>query len=81
MSLERVAMRGKLAELEQHRNQLRLRIEGAATAIRQGLNTALTPVEDIPVPILAEQMDSLVMAWAELQKVISDINRLERELR
>jgi len=81
MNLERAAMRGKLAELQEAAKRLRLKIEGDATAIRQGLNTALTPVDDLEVPQLAQQMDSLVMAWAELQKVGSDIARLERELR
>jgi hypothetical protein len=81
MNLERAAMRGKLAELHDEAKKLRLKIEGNATAIRQGLNTALTPVDDLEVPQIAEQMDYLVMAWAELQKVGSDIARLERELR
>lgn len=81
MSLERAAMKGKLAELEQQRTRLRLKIEGNATGIRAGLNTALTPAEELQVPMIAEQMDELVMAWAELQKCLSDISRLERELR
>jgi len=81
MNLERAAMRGKLAELQEEAKRLRLKIEGNATAIRQGLNTALTPVDDLEVPQIAEQMDALVMAWAELQKISADISRLERELR
>lgn len=81
ISTERAAMRGRLAELQDEASRLRLKIEGNATAIRQGLNTALTPVDDLEVPQLAEQMDTLVMAWAELQKISSDIARLERELR
>lgn len=81
INLERAAMRGKLAELQEEAKRLRLRIEGHATAIRQGLNTALHPVDDLEVPQLAEQMDNLVMAWAELSKASSDIARLERELR
>jgi hypothetical protein len=80
MNLERAAMRGKLAELQDNAARFRLKIEGNATAIRQGLNTALTPVDDLEVPQIAAQMDDLVMAWAELQKVCSDIARLEREL-
>lgn len=81
INLERAAMRGKLAELQEEAKRLRLKIEGSATAIRQGLNTALTPVDDLEVPQLSQQMDDLVMAWAELQKVGSDIARLQRELR
>lgn len=79
--MERAAMRGRLAGLQEERSKLELRIEGGALAIRQALNTALTPVKELPVPQIAAQMDELVMAWAELQKVESDISRLERELR
>jgi len=80
MSLERAAMRGKLVEAQLRQKKLTLRIEGNCTAIRTGLNTALTPVRDLLVPQLAEQMDELVNAWGELQATISEISRLEREL-
>lgn len=80
MSLERAAMRGKLADAQLRAKKLNLRIEGNCTAIRQGLNTALTPVPDLAVPQLAEQMDELVIAWGELQATLSEIARLEREL-
>ncbi|MBE0598297.1 MAG: hypothetical protein IH614_13600 [Desulfuromonadales bacterium] len=80
-NLERTAMRGKLAEAQERRRRLVLRIEGNAAAIRQGLNTALTPVADMDVPQLAEQMDELVQAWGELQGTLGEIARLEKELR
>jgi len=80
MTLERAAMRGRLVEAQLRGKKLTLRIEGNCTAIRTGLNTALTPVRDLCVPQLAEQMDELVSAWAELQATISEISRLEREL-
>lgn len=80
MSLERAAMRGKLADAQLRAKKLTLRIEGNCTAIRTGLNTALTPVADLAVPQIAEQMDELVEAWAELQATRSEIARLEREL-
>lgn len=81
MNLERAAMRGKLAEAEVRQKQLNLKAEGLCTAIRQGLNTALTPFTDMEIPQLAQQMDDLVMTWAELAKVQGDIARLQRELR
>lgn len=81
MNIERAAMKGKLAGLQESQKHLTLRIEGNARSICQELNTALTPVDDLPVPMIAAQMDELVMAWAELQKVLSDINRIERELK
>lgn len=80
MSIERAAMRGRLAERQDQAKRLRLRIEGLAQAIRTGLNTALTPCEDLEVPMLAEQMDALVAAWAELQMALSEIARLTKEL-
>lgn len=81
MSLEREAMQGRLAGLRQQREKLRLRIDGNARQIRQGLNTVLTPVDDLEVLLLDEQWDELKTAWAELTKINSDIARLERELR
>lgn len=80
MSLERAAMRGKLAEKRELAVKLRLRIEGNCVAIRQGLNTALTPVDDLKVLMTAEQMDELVGAWGELQAVKLEIARLEEAL-
>ena len=80
MSIERAAMRGRLSELKEQAGKLKLRIEGNCRLIREGLNTALTPVEEIEVPLLAGQMDELVLAWGQLQAVRGDIARLEKEL-
>lgn len=81
MNLEREAMQGRLAGLKQQREKLRLRIDGNARQIRQGLNTVLTQVDDLEVLLLDEQWDELKTAWAELTKINSDIARLERELK
>lgn len=81
MSLEREAMFGRLAALRSQREKLRLRIDGNARQIRQGLNTVLIPVDDLEVLLLDEQWDELKAAWAELTKVNADIARLERELK
>jgi hypothetical protein len=80
MNLERAAMKGKLAEARDRNRRLKLRIEGSAQAIRTGLNTTLTPVAELEIPQLAEQMDELVSAWGELQATLSEIARLERAL-
>ena len=80
MSTERAAMRGMLAEKKDLAARLRLRIEGNCRILRQGLNTALVGVDDMEVPMLAGQMDELVLAWGELQALLGDIARLEREL-
>ena len=78
--LERAAMRGKLAEARDRERRLTMRIEGGCSAIRAGLNTALTLVADLEIPQLAEQMSELVAAWGELQATRMEIARLEREL-
>jgi len=80
MNMERAAMRGMLAEKKDIANRLRLRIEGNCRAIRSGLNTAMTPVDDLEIPLIAGQMDELAAAWGELQALLSEIARLEREL-
>lgn len=81
MNLERAAMKGRLAEAEQKQARLQMRIEGYARHIRQSLNTTLTPAAELEIPLLDEQWDELKAAWAELQVVMSDIARLEKELR
>ncbi|MCF6265242.1 MAG: hypothetical protein L3J57_01700 [Desulfuromusa sp.] len=80
MNLERAAMKGQLAGLEESRKKLRLRIEGNCTAVRSGLNTLLYDIDDLKIPVAAEQMDDLMMAWGELAAVNGKIARLEREL-
>ena len=80
MSLERAAMQGSLAELKQKREKLVLRIEGNCAAIRQGLNIALYPVDELNVPVTAEQMRELELAYVEKVSVDSRISRLEKEL-
>lgn len=81
MSLERAAMKGKLAELRDEERRLKFKIEGAATAIRAGLNTTLTPPAELNVPVLDTQWDELKAAWTELTVIEADISRLEKELR
>ncbi|MDH3975516.1 MAG: hypothetical protein OEV42_14660 [Deltaproteobacteria bacterium] len=80
MGLERAAMLGRLTELKQEREALLLRIEGNCTAVRQGLNTALTPVDDLDVPVVGSQMKELEEAFMKKINVDSQIKRLEKEL-
>lgn len=80
MNLERTAMKGQLAELKEQQTKLRLRIQGNCNAVRSGLNTVLVDVDDLQIPVIAEQWDELEIAWAELIAVNSKIDRLEREL-
>lgn len=80
MNIERAALRGRLEEARGLAAKLKLRIEGNCIAIRQGLNTVLSPVEELAIPVIAEQMDELVAAWGELQAVKLQIARFEKEL-
>ncbi len=80
MNLERAAMKGKLAGLDQDETRLMMRMESGAKAIRQGLNTSLIEVWDMEIPQLDEQWDILKSSWGELIKVRADIARLRKEL-
>ena len=80
MNLERAAMKGKLAELEQEETRLCMRIEGLAKGISRGLNTTLTDAWDLEVPQLDEQWEILKCSWGELIKVRVDVSRLKKEL-
>lgn len=80
MNLERAAMKGRLEELKQNRAVLALRCSGLARSIRELLNTFLTPVERMEIPMAAQQMDDLAASWGELAALDSEIERLNREL-
>jgi len=81
MNLERAAMRGRLAEAKEKREKLKLRISGNARHMCQSMNVLLTPPEEFEIPLLDEQWDELKSAWMELQLVLGEIARLEKELR
>jgi len=80
INLERAAMKGKLAEAREKRIRLMNKFEALSTAIRQGLNTALTDIEDIEVPQLSQMWSDLELCWAEILSIRNDIERLEKEL-
>jgi hypothetical protein len=80
MSLERAAMRGKLAELKDNERRLRARITGSVSSVRQGLNLIINKPEELDIPVLDEHWDALKSAWMELNVTLSDIRRIEKEL-
>jgi len=80
MSKERLMMEGKLTHLEQDARNLILKIEGFCTSIRAGLNTALTPVEELEIPLISQQMRDLEFSYVKLQGVNSQIKRIKKEL-
>jgi hypothetical protein len=81
MSVEREAMQGRLACLREKKKKLELKIDGNAKYLRQSLNTLLTPVAELEIPLLDEQWDEMKTAWMDLHIVLNDIARLEKELR
>ena len=81
MNLEREALRGRLTGLKDERRKLRLKAEGLAAGIRQGLQTALVDVEEIDIAQAAQQMDELVTTMGELAGLQGQIARIEKELR
>lgn len=80
MNTERAAMKGLLAEARGNQARLRLKIDGLCQAIRAQLNTAITDVDDLDVPLAASRMDDLVGAYAELTALSGRIARIEKEL-
>lgn len=80
MSAEREQMKVKLTNLEYRQKELTEEIKGLCETLRNNLNTLLHPVEDLPVPESAGQMDDLVTAWGELQGTLGEIGRLKEEL-
>ena len=80
MSIERAAMKGKLAGLKEKLSQLKLKAEGLCNAIRQGLNPALTDVEKMEIPQLDVMMDDLVETYGELLVTQGEISKVEKAL-
>lgn len=80
MNFEKAAIKGRLAEAEQKVARQKLLIEGYCQSIRTGLNTAMTPPEELEIAQLGAQWEALEAAWAELQGAIIEIERLRRSL-
>ena len=80
VNLERAALRGRLAGAEDHLRVQMNKFEALAGSIRQGLNTALAPIEDIEIPQLSAMWSDLETCWAEILSARSDIERLKKEL-
>lgn len=80
ISFERAAMKGKLVEAKEARIRLKSKFEALATAVRQGINTALTDVEDIEMAQLSQMWLDLEVTWGEILSLRSDMERLEKEI-
>lgn len=79
-SVERAALRGRLAEAQARQRRLETLIESQANSARQLLNTVLTPPVDLDVPQIVALVENLSGMWGELQATVLEISRLEREL-
>ena len=80
MNFERAAMIGKLTEAKTNKRRLTNKFEALASAIRQGLNTALTDIEDIEMLQISQMCSDIEVAWAEILSCQNNIARLEKEL-
>lgn len=80
MNFERAALKGKLLETKENKVRLKNKFEALATAIRQGINTALIDIEDVEVMQITQMWRDLETAWIGIMELKSDIARLEKEL-
>lgn len=77
---ERLQMQGRLSELEEEAYSLRMKIEAACRTIRAELNTTLREIEDLDIPMAAQQMRELETAFVRLQGLLSKIKQIRLEL-
>lgn len=80
MSNERLMMEGQLTGLKNETRSLKLKIEGLCSSLRGNLNTALTPIKELDIPMIAQQARDLELTYAELQGKVFRIARLRKEL-
>jgi hypothetical protein len=80
MGNERLKMEGQLYGLENETRSLKLKIEGLCSLLRENLNTALTPIQELEMPMITEQARELELTYAILQGKEHRIARLNREL-
>ncbi len=80
MGNERLMMEGQLSGLKNEARNLNLKLEGLCSALRENLNTALTPLAEMDMPMIAQQARDLELSYAILQGKESRMARLRREL-
>ncbi|ESP62815.1 hypothetical protein SMITH_196 [Smithella sp. ME-1] len=81
MSTQNAMRRVKLTNLEHIAKRLRLEIESLAQIISLNLDCSLTRPEDLLVDTMDSQWDELKSKWADLTVALSEIKRLEEELK
>lgn len=81
MNLQNEMRRQKKINFEFKAKRLRLEIESLAKTICINMDTGLNPPEEIAVEIIDSQWDQLKDKWAQLTVALSEIKRLEEELK
>ena len=81
MSTLNAMRRVKLTNLEHTAKRLRIEIENLAQIICINLDCSLKRPEDLLIDIVDNQFDELKSKWAELTIALSEIKRLEEELK
>lgn len=77
---ERLMLEGKLSSLEKELYGLKLKMEGLCRGVRLEINPSLVEVEEMNIPLAAQQMDDLIMCQAELLSANAKISRLKKDL-
>lgn len=73
--------RVKRTNLEHSAKRLRSEIEALTRTICINLDTSLCHPEDLPIGEVDSQFDELKGKWAELNQNISEVNRINEDLR
>jgi hypothetical protein len=81
MSIQNEMRKIKLTNLRHQAATLRMDIGTLARTICINLDTSMTRPENLPVETVDSQWDELKSKWAELTIALSEIKRLEEELR
>jgi hypothetical protein len=81
MSIQNEMRKIKLTNLRHQAATLRMDIGTLARTICINLDTSMTRPENLPVETVDSQWDELKAKWAELTIALSEIKRLEEELR
>ena len=81
MSMRNEMLRTQKTNLEFTAKRLRGEIDSLSKIICINLDCSLKHPEDLPIDIVDNQFDELKSKWAELNIALSEIKRIEEELK
>lgn len=81
MSLQNEIRRTQKTNLEFKARRLRGEISSLAQTICINLDCSLKHPEELPIDVVDNQFDELKNKWADLTVAVSEIKRLEEELK